>query len=309
MRILITGAAGYIGSHAVAGLKQQGHEVHGWTFPGRSPRRPEHLGVPFHVLDAGDEEAVFALLQTILFIAWPWRMCMPPLRCVSHPTWENNVGPPPAFGGRRAGVPKFAFSSTCAVLRDSHCLVREDDPIRPMSLWLHQSRLRAFDRKTVSAASMAGAPFRRDFAVFQRLWGRGGASASIAGSGHDVRLSQVLLDVVQGREHLTIFGRITPPPMERVCGITSTWMMSWPPMRSWRPSGAGSTCRYHVGTGKGTSVRSRRGCRQASSHPIPVILGDRRPGDADSSWPIRADCKRWDGPPGMQILLLCSPAR
>ena len=64
MRILITGAAGYIGSHAVVGLKQQGHEVHGLDdFRAGRPDAPEHLGVPFHVLDAGDEEAVLALLR------------------------------------------------------------------------------------------------------------------------------------------------------------------------------------------------------------------------------------------------------
>ena len=44
---------GLRGSHAVAGLKQQGHEVHGLDdFRAGRPDAPEQLGVPFHMLDA-----------------------------------------------------------------------------------------------------------------------------------------------------------------------------------------------------------------------------------------------------------------
>ena len=302
MRILITGAAGYIGSHAVAGLKQQGHEVHGLDdFRAGRPDAPEHLGVPFHVLDAGDEEAVLALLRDESF------------DCVQHfaadvhvsasvrepiPTWENNVGTTTRLlsAVRRAGVPKFVFSSTCAVLGDSGtAFVREDDPIRPMSPY--GSTKAACERlieETVSAASMAGAPFSAAILRYFNVCGAGAGpfGEPIAGSGQDVRLSQVLLDVVQGRrEHLTIFGTDYPTPdgtcvrdYIHVDDVVAAHAVVGDRLEP------GQLCRYHVGTGKGTSVQEAvEAARQASSHPIPVILGDRRPGDADS---VMADSSR-----------------
>lgn len=302
MRILITGAAGYIGSHAVVGLQRQGHEVQGLDdFRAGRSDAPEHLGVPFHVLDAGDEEAIFALLREESF------------DCVQHfaadvhvsasvrqpiATWENNVGTTTRLlsAVRRAGVPKFVLSSTCAVLGDSGAaLVHEDDPVRPMSPY--GSTKAACERlleEEVSAAATAGASFSAAVLRYFNVCGAGAGpfGEPIAGSGHDVRLSQVLLDVVQGlREHITIFGTDHGTPdgtcvrdYIHVDDVVAAHSIVGDRLKS------GELCRYHVGTGKGTSVHEAvEAARQASSHPIPVILGDRRPGDADS---IVADSSR-----------------
>lgn len=302
MRILITGAAGYLGSHAVVGLQKQGHEVHGLDdFRSGRPDAPERLGVPFHVLDAGDEEAVFALLREESF------------DCVQHfaadvhvsasvrepiATWENNVGTTTRLlsAVRRASVPKFVLSSTCAVLGDSGAaLVREDDPVCPMSPY--GSTKAACERlleEEVSAAASAGALFSAAVLRYFNVCGAGAGpfGEPIAGAGHDVRLSQVLLDVVQGRrDHITIFGTDYATPdgtcvrdYIHVDDVVAAHSIVGDRLK------AGELCRYHVGTGKGTSVHEAvEAARQASSHPIPVILGDRRPGDADS---VMADSSR-----------------
>ena len=266
MRILITGAAGYIGSHAVVGLQRQGHEVQGLDdFRAGRPDAPEHLGVPFHVLDAGDEEAIFALLREESF------------DCVQHfaadvhvsasvgapiATWENNVGTTTRLlsAVRRASVPKFVLSSTCAVLGDSGAaLVREDDPVRPMSPY--GSTKAACERlleEEVSAAATAGAPFSVAVLRYFNVCGAGAGpfGEPIAGSGHDVRLSQVLLDVVQGRrEHITIFGTDYATPdgtcvrdYIHVDDVVAAHSIVGDRLKS------GEFCRYHVGTGKSTSV-------------------------------------------------------
>ena len=86
----------------------KGTRCMGWMISG--PVAPTPPSVPFHVLDAGDEEAVFALCETNLSIACSilLRMCMSAHRCVSPSQRENNVGTPPApFGGppgRRAQI-------------------------------------------------------------------------------------------------------------------------------------------------------------------------------------------------------------
>ncbi|MEC8250593.1 MAG: UDP-glucose 4-epimerase GalE [Planctomycetota bacterium] len=302
MRILITGAAGYIGSHAVVGLQRQGHEVQGLDdFRAGRPDAPEHLGVPFHVLDAGDEEAIFALLREESF------------DCVQHfaadvhvsasvgaplATWENNVGTTTRLlsAVRRASVPKFVLSSTCAVLGDSGAaLVHEDDPVCPMSPY--GSTKAACERlleEEVSAAASAGSPFSAAVLRYFNVCGAGAGpfGEPIAGSGHDVRLSQVLLDVVQGRrEHITIFGTDYATPdgtcvrdYIHVDDVVAAHSIVGDRLKS------GEFCRYHVGTGKSTSVyEAVEAARRASSHPIPAILGNRRPGDADS---VMADSSR-----------------
>ena len=227
------------------------------------------------------------------------------------PTWETTWAPPPgSFRRSAAGVPKFVFSSTCAVLGDSGtAFVREDDPIRPMSPYgSTKAACERLIRTSLGCLHGRGTIFGRDFAVFQRLWAER-AFRPIAGSGQDVRLSQVLLDVVQGgREHLTISGRITPPPMERACRITSTWMMSWRPMRSWE------TVWSRVNFADITSGREKAPASKKPWRPLDRLqpphtghLGDRRPGDADSVGRL-SRLQAWDGPRGMQTLLPCSPA-
>lgn len=295
MRILITGAAGYIGSNAVAGLLQRGHEVHGLDdFRGGRPDAPQHLGVPFHALDAGDEDAIFALLQRESF------------DCVQHfaadvhvgasvrfptATWENNVGTTTRLLSaiRRAGVPKFVFSSTCAVLGGSGSTpVREEDPFKPMSPYgSSKAACERLIEETVHAANAAGDNFSAAILRYFNVCGAGSGpfGEPVAGSGQDVRLSQVLLDVVHGRrEHMTIFGTDYPTPdgtcvrdYIHVDDVVDAHAIVGDRLEP------GQWCRYHVGTGKGTSVQQAvLAARQASRHPIPVILGDRRPGDVGS---------------------------
>ena len=197
---------------------------------------------------------------------------------------------------RRASVPKFVLSSTCAVLGDSGAaLVHEDDPVCPMSPY--GSTKAACERlleEEVSAAASAGAPFSAAVLRYFNVCGAGAGpfGEPIAGSGHDVRLSQVLLDVVQGRrEHITIFGTDYATPdgtcvrdYIHVDDVVAAHSIVGDRLKS------GEFCRYHVGTGKSTSVyEAVEAARRASSHPIPVILGNRRPGDADS---VMADSSR-----------------
>ena len=164
---------------------------------------------------------------------------------------------------------------------------------------------------TVSAAVMAGAPFSAAILRYFNVCGAGAGpfGEPIAGSTMMFASAKFFSMWCRGGGALHHFGTDYPTPMERAYGITSTWMMWWPLMRSWAIVWSRGACRYHVGTGKGTSVQEAvEAARPASSHPIPVILGDRRPVDADS---VMADSSRLQAlgwTPGHATLLPCSCA-
>ena len=124
-------------------------------------------------------------------------------------------------------------------------------------------------------------------AKFFSMWCRGGGSTS------------------------RFLGRITPPPMEHVFGITSTWMTWWRPMRSWvivwsRVNSADIT------SGREKAPASKKPWRPLGKPPATPYRSFWAIDDLVMpipSWPIRADCKRWVGPRGIRALLPCSPAR
>jgi nucleoside-diphosphate-sugar epimerase len=71
-RVLVTGAAGFIGRHALAPLLERGYEVHGVS---SREGKPATAGIEWHVCDLLDEDATAILLETVrpthlLHFAW-----------------------------------------------------------------------------------------------------------------------------------------------------------------------------------------------------------------------------------------------
>jgi UDP-glucose 4-epimerase len=136
MRVLVTGGAGYIGSHTVARLQSAGHDVvvldtlaHG--HPAAVP------GTPLVIGDAGDRALVRDLLEAHrvdAVIHFAARKSV--VESIADPGgyFEANVGGSLALLQAMvdAGVRRLVFSSTCAVYGTPDGLpVREDSPLRP----------------------------------------------------------------------------------------------------------------------------------------------------------------------------------
>ncbi|MGQ0629088.1 MAG: NAD-dependent epimerase/dehydratase family protein, partial [Phycisphaerales bacterium] len=150
MNILVTGAAGYIGSHATARLLREGHTVIGVDNLFRGHRAAMELCAPlargsgrlvFEVGDAGDREALARLMRQhqvegvmhFAALAYVGESVTEPLAYYRH-NIAATVGLLEAC--RDAGVPRLVFSSSCSTYGDpppGMIPVPEGCPQSPMS--------------------------------------------------------------------------------------------------------------------------------------------------------------------------------
>lgn len=138
MRILVTGADGFVGARVALALVNAGHEVHGVVFPAaRSPRvLPPKLTV--HALDLCDPPLVQSLVSELR-----------PEACI-HAAWytepgkylaaEENIGLLSASvalaqGLARAGCSKFVGIGTCFEYDTSVGYLSETAPCAPQTLY------------------------------------------------------------------------------------------------------------------------------------------------------------------------------
>jgi len=139
MHILVTGGAGYIGSHCVRLLRQSGHHVvvvdnlvygHRYAVP---------VGVPFYLYDIGDEASIQTVLKkekievVMHFAAYAWVG-----ESVTQPMkyYQNNVvATYRLLQAMLAGdVKKFIFSSSCATYGIPDTLpITEETPQKPIN--------------------------------------------------------------------------------------------------------------------------------------------------------------------------------
>lgn len=159
MRVLVTGATGYIGRHAVPALCAAGHEVHALTRQGHALRGcTAHAG---DLLSPGVPEAVIAtvLPESVLHIAWE---ATPGVYWTSpdNPAWARATRAL-ALAARAHGAQRFVGVGSCAEYdwTSGHCEegVTAERPATPYG----QAKLDACH--AVMAASQSG---------FSSAWGR-----------------------------------------------------------------------------------------------------------------------------------------
>ena len=140
MKLLVTGGAGFIGSHLVRTFLDDGHDVH--VVDDLSSGRRENLpgGVPLHVHDIRSADAAEMLRRERFEAIVHQAAQMDVRRSVADPMYDAGIN---VLGflnvmeaARESGLKKVLFASTGgAIYGDpiSDAPQTEDDPLRPLS--------------------------------------------------------------------------------------------------------------------------------------------------------------------------------
>jgi UDP-glucose-4-epimerase GalE len=283
MRILITGGAGYIGSHAVKLFLERGHDV--WVYDnlaqghrGAVPaerlivadlaeaHRLDHAMVE-HRIQAVVHYAAFALVG----------------ESVKNPSkyYQNNLVNTLGLLDvmRRHGVDRIVFSSTCATYGiPDKVPITEDEKQRPINPY-GNAKLAV----ELALADYAVA-YNLGYAALRYFNAAGAAADGSIGEDHDpeTHLIPLVLQAILGqRPAIEVFGADYPTPdgtcirdYIHVDDLAESHLLA---LEKLKP---GTQLKLNLGTGRGYSVREViRTAEEVTGKKVPVKEGPRRPGD------------------------------
>jgi UDP-glucose 4-epimerase len=286
-KVLVTGGAGYIGSHACKALREAGHEpvaydslVRGWRDAVRYG--PLEQG---DLLDRARLDAVLAAHRPDLVMHFAAYINVGEATANPALYWRNNVlGSLTLFEAMvAAGLRRLVFSSTCAIFGDQDGVVLTETST--------QAPINAY-----GASKRAVEDILRDFdaahglrSVAFRYFNVAGADPSgEIGEFHDpeTHLIPLAIQAATGRRPaLTVFGEDYPTR-------DGTCVRDYVHVRDlidahvrgmlWLLDGGESTA-FNLGTGRGYTVREViRATEAVLGRPVPAEIGPRRAGDAVS---------------------------
>lgn len=285
MRVMVTGGAGYIGSHAVKMLCDAGHQVTAVDNLARGHRRAVDPRAEFHELPLAATDALADLLRAgaiecvmhFAALAYVGESVEQPLRY-----YENNTAGTLSLLGamQSAGVNRLVFSSTCATYGQPETMpIVETTPQRPVNPY---GWSKWFIERILLDAVVAD---RRFAFVSLRYFNVAGAAADGSlGEDHDPEthlIPLLLLAALGRRRSVTVFGNDYPTPdgtcirdyihVEDLCAAHIAAMEA---LRE------GDARFYNLGIGRGYSVREViDAARRVTGVHIPVEDGPRRAGD------------------------------
>jgi UDP-glucose-4-epimerase GalE len=284
MAILVTGGAGYIGSHTAHLLKRHGYEV---VIADDLSRGHEHnvRGFPFHKLRMQDTAALADLLKSarieavVHFAAY---IAVGESTQVPELYFSNNTGGTLSLltAMVESGVSKIVFSSTAAVYGMPQTVpIPETSPYAPLSPY---GDSKVMVEKILDWMDQ----FRGLRSVCLRYFNACGADAEAGlGEEHDpeTHLIPLLLRAVTTGEPATLFGDDYPTPdgtcirdYIHVMDLADAHVLALRHLLN-----GGESQRFNVGTGSGYSVREvLRAVETITGQKVPFRMGPRREGDA-----------------------------
>jgi len=284
MRVLVSGGAGFIGSHMVLRLVEAGHEpvvVDNLS----NGHRDAVLAGSFHQLDIRQTDALTAILETEkIEAAIHFASYIEAGVSVREPLkfWDNNVGGAASLfeAMRRTGVDKLVFSSTAAVFGDPvRTPIEEDDAKAPVNPY--------GETKLAIEHMLAGAHRAHGLrAVPLRYFNAAGADPQGRLSERhspETHLIPLALAAAAGRRPpLTLFGDDYPTPdgtcirdYIHVVDLVEAHLKALDYL-----AGGGAPRAFNLGTGQGHSVRDViAAVKQATGMDVPFEIGPRREGD------------------------------
>lgn len=294
MRALVTGGAGYIGSHVVQALESAGHSV--VVLDRRSPR-PGLFGpsVESVAADIRDAQALDAILAGS---RWDGVIHLAALKSVAASIadpaayFDSNVAGTLSLleAMDRAGVGAIVFSSSCAVYGSSDALPIGEETVPHPENPYGESKL-LVERMLPWFDAARGIRF-----LSLRYFNAAGAALD-GSNGEDwreaVNLVPVVIEAALGRRGpVEVYGSDYPTPdgtairdYVHVVDLANAHLRALEHLVSGAPSAT-----VNLGTGRGSSVLEViDAVRRAAGRPVPHRPAPRRPGDPAAVW---ADSRR-----------------
>ena len=283
MRILVTGGAGYIGSHTVKHLIDHGHELTVVDNLSQGHRAAVPRG-ELVVIDLKDTAALDHLMlarrtEAVVHFAADAQVGESVIDPAKY--YRNNLMT--SLGllecCRRHKVGRFVFSSTCATYGLPESVpITEETPQRPINPY-GNTKL-AFELALSDYASA----YEFGFCALRYFNASGAAGDGTLGEDHtpESHLIPLVIQVAMGkRDAITVFGTDYPTP-DGTCvrdyihveDLASAHRLA---LEVLKPHDAR---KYNVGIGRGYSVREViRAVEEVTGKPVKVVEGERRPGD------------------------------
>lgn len=283
MRYLVTGGAGYVGSHTVAHLRRAGHDVVVYD----NLRQGHRQAVGDAELIVGDLRETDRLAKLLAERDIECVMHFAALSLVGESVadpalyYRNNVGGSLSLleAMRTANVARIVFSSTTATYGvPTRLPIAETEPQQPINPYGFTKL--AIERALADYASAYGLAY----AALRYFNAAGAAVDGSIGEDHrpETHLIPLVLQIALGqRERITVFGDDYPTPdgscvrdYVHVDDLADAHLRAVERLRE------GQGICLNLGIGRGYSVLEViDACRRVTGHPIPVEIGPRRPGD------------------------------
>ena len=290
--VLVTGGAGYVGSHSVKALAAAGRDVvvfddlsagHAEAVTRIAAAFPDRR-IELVTGDIGNADVVTATLERVrpsAVMHFAARLSVP--ESVVDPAGyyrTNVIGTLTLLDAMvRAGVARFVFSSTCAVFGEPEQLpIDESHACRPINAY----------GETKLTIERALAHFERAYglkSIALRYFNASGADPDgLLGEDHDPEIHLVprAIFAAMGGPPLKVFGDDYPTPdgtcqrdYVHVADLAQAHLLALDRLEKGRESGA-----FNLGNGRAISVREiLEAVERVSGRPVPAEIAPRRPGD------------------------------
>lgn len=282
--VLVTGGAGYIGSHACKALRNAGFTP--VTFDNLETGWKDAVKFgPFvqgDLMDRAAVDAAFAEYKPVAVMHFAALSQVGESMKDPGRYWRNNVLGSLTLieAAVAAGCLDFVFSSTCATYGDQdNVVLDENSEQHPINAY------GASKRAIEDILSDFGAAYGLRHVIFRYFNVAGADPEGEVGEFHqpETHLIPLMLDAIAGkRAALTVYGTDYDTPdgtcirdYVHVCDLVDAHVLGL----RWLKDGKGSRV-FNLGTGSGFSVREVIDhSRAVTNKAVPYVDGERRPGD------------------------------